>query len=427
VSTTALPRALVLDLAHPRAVAVVQSLARLGVEVIGIDHRPFATGFVSRGLARKYLLTDAEGAGPQLDSLLEHLAQDGRGGILLPTSDEYLTHVVANHQTLERWYTVPMPRAEVFDVMLDREASYRVAREVGLATPQSFAPANETALDALLPSLDFERCDYVIKTGVDDVMADLVTLRHTKVGGPDGRTLRERWLEIAARARNPPTIERIVPGEPEHCLGVSVVMSRTHAPVAAFCTRRLRLYRYARGGRYRHPYEMGANVYCESVYDEEALDGAIRLLQRIGFYGAGTVEFRRDPGTGVLTLIKIDPRVVRATSLSASLGMDVPALLYRTFALQQSIERRAYPDRIRWMWVNQYLYAVTQNATWRSVPRDALALLRTLPRLRAVAFLSAADPLPFVKSLAKMTPMPRGPALWIQRRLAGSPRPWPPT
>lgn len=46
------PRAVVLDLAHPRAVAVVRSLARGGIEVVGVDHRRDATGFYSRHLAR---------------------------------------------------------------------------------------------------------------------------------------------------------------------------------------------------------------------------------------------------------------------------------------------------------------------------------------------------------------------------------------
>ena len=43
------------------------------------------------------------------------------------------------------------------------------------------------------------------------------------------------------------------------------------------------------------------------------------------------MEFRRDPRDERLTLIKADPRFVRATSLSTALGRDLPTAVYRVF------------------------------------------------------------------------------------------------
>ena len=58
--------------------------------------------------------------------------------------------------------------------------------------------------------------------------------------------------------------------------------------------KRLRLFTYSRGG-FVHPYELGANVYCESVHDDEAIDAATRLVRATGYVGVITIEFRRDP------------------------------------------------------------------------------------------------------------------------------------
>jgi hypothetical protein len=69
-------------------------------------------------------------------------------------------------------------------------------------------------------------------------------------------------------------------------------------------------------------------VYCESVHDDEAIEAATRFVHEARFYGAITVAFRRDVRDEGLTLIEVDPRVVRATSLSTALGLDVPAALY---------------------------------------------------------------------------------------------------
>jgi len=400
----------VLDLAHPRAVAVVRSLARAGVEVIGADHRPNATGFYSRYLARRILLDTSAGYDAALAGLLESLAADGRGGLLVPTADTANVYVARHHASLGHSFTLCSPPWSVLGSCMDRSASYALAAELGIATPEAFSPEDPEALDRLLPKLDFERADYVLKTRVWDVRADPVRQRHTLAPPQDADSFRRAWLEIAARAQLPPTIERIVPGQSDDCVGVSLVMDPRGEPQVAYGIKRLHMYTYARGGRYRHPYQMGANVYCETVHDEEAMAAALALVRRIGFTGASTVEFRRDPATGTLTFIKLDPRVVRSTALAACLGMDVPQALYRTFVLGERTAPREYPDGVRWMWVGQYVAALRQNASARDLLTESARLLTLLPRVRAFGYLSARDPRPFVKSMISQVP-------FAQRRL----------
>lgn len=398
------PRAIVLDLAHPRAVAVVRSLARAGVEVLGVDHRPNATGFYSSYLSRRYLLDAGAGYDAALSSLLERLAADGRGGLLVPTADAPNVFVARNRESLGRHFALCTPSWPVLELCMDRAASYAQAAQLGIRVPECHAPKDAEDLARLLPRLDFASADYVLKTRVWDAPADPARSRYTLAPAQELESFRRAWCEIAARAQLPPTIERVVPGSSDDCVGVSLVMDAQGEPAVAYCIKRLHMYTYARGGRYRHPYQMGANVYCESVHDPEALDAALALVRRIGCVGAITVEFRRDPVSGALTFIKLDPRVIRSTTLARPLLMDVPLALYRSFALGERVSRRDYPDGVRWMWIGQYVAALRQNGSLRGVAWEAARLLAILPRVRAFAYLSLRDPLPFVKSLVYQMP-----------------------
>lgn len=152
--------------------------------------------------------------------------------------------------------------------------------------------------------------------------------------------------------------------------------------------------------RFVHPYELGANVYCESVRDDEAIEAATRFVRAARFYGAITVEFRRDARDEGLTLIKVDPRVVRATSLSSALGLDVPAALYDVFTGAARPAAAGYPERVAWMWPAWYLNTVAQNRGRASVARQLWAVARNAHRIRAFAYLSVRDSRPALADLA---------------------------
>ena len=222
----------------------------------------------------------------------------------------------------------------------------------------------------------------------------------TTVAGEDAAIVRERCLAIAARTGEMPMIVEVVPGRSDRCVGVSMVVGRDHEPVVAYCVRRLQLRLYASDSRFVHPYELGANVYCESVRDDEAIEAATRFVRVARFYGAITVEFRRDARDEGLTLIKVDPRVVRATSLSAALGLDVPAALYDAFTGAAPPHATAYAEGVAWMWPAWYLHTVGQNRGRASLPRQLWAVARNAHRIRAFAYLSVRDPRPALADLA---------------------------
>jgi predicted ATP-grasp superfamily ATP-dependent carboligase len=392
-TSSAGPRAVVLGVEHPRGVAVVQSLGRRGIPVVAVERDTTAIGLRSRYLDRALLVDDSAA---RTVSALESLGRDG-GGLLIPTNDHFLVLVSRHFERLARFFSITVPPWDVLERLIDKPVCYRLAQEAGLSTPRFFVPREGVDLDSILASLDFTAHRYILSLRMPSgIPADARTGRLTKVAGDDADSVQRGCLDIAARTGEFPIIAEVIPGRSDRCVGVSMVVNRDHVPVMAYCVRRLQLYLYALDERFIHPYELGANVYCESVRDDEAVEAATRFVRRAGFYGAITVEFRRDARDGRLTLIKADPRVVRATSLSTALDLDVPTALYHAFTGggDRNAVLRPYQEGVAWIWLSAYLKSVWGNRHRTPMTRQVWAVLRKAHRLRSSAYGSLRDPVP---------------------------------
>ena len=389
------PRAIVLGIEHPRGVAVVQSLGRAGVPVIGVDHDATALGFFSRYLQAKFVIENDAG---RALAFLEDMGRGG-GGMLVPTNDQYLLLVSQNHERLSNLFTLTTPSWDVLSPLMNVARCYPMAREVGVHTPDFFKPESEADLKSIVANLDVERHEYVMKTSPGTAPADARTGRFSKVCPEDRESIERECLSVFARAGEFPTIMQVVPGGAEQCIGVCMAVGPDHKPAVTYSVKRLKLHTYTKGGRFVHPYEMGANVFCESRHDEEAIKAAKKLVRRARYYGPIAVEFRRDPRDGSLMLIKMDTRYVRATNLSRVLGLDLPRAIYGTFSGTPFVPARSYPDGVGWIWLTAYLETLWNKRSDRGRRGELLALLKNLHRIRAAAFLEGRDLRPFLVSL----------------------------
>jgi len=409
-------RAVVLGVEHPRGVAVVRSLGRRGVRVVAVEHDPRARGLGSRYIERRVLVDDDPA---RALAALEAIGRDG-GGVLISTNDRYLMLVSQHHDRLSQWFSITVPPWDVLEPLLNKPACYRLGEAAGLRTPRCFAPRDVADLDRIVTGLDLDAQRYVLSAKLPGtVPVDQVTGRMTTVAGDDVDTIRARCLDIAARTGNLPVIMEVIPGRSDRCVGVSMVVDRDHVPVIAYCVRRLQLQLYATGRAFVHPYEMGGNVYCESVRDDEAVEAATRLVRHARFHGAITVEFRRDARDEGLTLVKADPRVVRATALSTVLGMDVSAALYDVFTGRPPVPAKAYPTGVAWLWSSWYVDTVWANRHRAPLGAQLWAIIRNVHRIRAFAYLSLGDPRPALTDLARLVQKHGGSLRSLPNRILG--------
>jgi len=390
------PRALVLGTEHPRAAAVVRSLGQAGIAVDVADHYDPPTAFwrSSRYIRNRHLLDeDPKRAISALAKIGEQQA-----GVLIPTNDHYLIAVSQEHETLSDVFTVTVPPWSVLGPLMDKVEAGRLAREAGIEVPQYYKPTNASELDRDLAELDFQERAYVLKIRMWDTgAADPETLRRVRQAGTDAATVKARCEEILGQTGEYPLIEEVVTGGADRCIGVSMVVDREHEPVLAYCVRRLKLQLYSRG-RFKHPYELGANAYCESAHDTEAIELAKRFVKQVHYTGAITVEFKRDAVDNTLKFIKADCRFVRATGLSTALGLDMPTALYEVYSGSDVPRQRpqAYPTGVNWLWLEAYAYSLWKNRHEVRLARELWNLAKRVPRVRAWAYFRWRDPLPSI-------------------------------
>jgi len=379
-------RALVLGTEHPRSAAAVRSLAAAGVRVEVADHYdpPTTLWRASNAIKARHLLDE------DYDTALAELLRLGVefGGMLVPSNDHYLILVSRHHAELSEVFTVAAPPWNVLEPVLDKVTACDLARRAGLEAPERFRPRDRDELETVLSGLDTTERAYVVKIRMwDDGAADAQTLRRVAPAGEDVEAIRARCEDIFARTGGYPLIEQVMPGGADRCIGVSMAVGRDHKPVLAYCVRRLKLQLYAKG-RFKHPYELGANAYCESVHDPEAIEQATRFVAEAKFVGAITVELKRDAVDGRLKFIKADPRFVRATGLSTVLGLDLPRAVHEVFsgANRPAARPADYAAGVNWIWLEAYAYSLWKNRRDISLTRELWSLLKRLPKVRAWAY-----------------------------------------
>ncbi|MCH9052118.1 MAG: hypothetical protein IIA72_13730 [Proteobacteria bacterium] len=286
---------------------------------------------------------------------------------------------------------------------MDKVEACRLAQESGIDVPRHFKPSTGEELDRVLTNLDFAERAYVLKIRIWDIgAADARTTHRVALAGIDATTVRARCEEIRKNTGEYPLIEEVVTGGAERCIGVAMIVDRSHEPVLAYCVRRLKLQVYAKG-QFKHPYELGANAYCETVHDPEAIELATRFVRHARYTGAITVELKRDSIDNRLKFIKADCRFVRADSISTAIGLDMPTALYQLFS-GANVERsypRDYPEGVGWIWLEAYAHSLWMNRRDVSLVRGVWDLAKRLPKVRAGAYFDWRDPSPsFMQALA---------------------------
>jgi predicted ATP-grasp superfamily ATP-dependent carboligase len=386
-----LPRAIVLGInGHPRCIAAIRSLTRAGIPLVGVKTPVVGQECYSRHMWRPHTVEARE---EELLPFLESLGDEG--GVLFPVYDSFIRLVSMHSESLSKRFILTVQPWEILRQVMEHEQLYGIARQAGVNTPTFVKPQDEAELRSVIASLDLANHEYLLKTVPAIGPAEVESGRATKVAGSDPAAILAACLEIHSRLGEYPMIAEVVPGEANECYAVTMVVDRNQTPRLTYCTQRIKLQLYSRGG-FVHPYALGSNVYCESVRDEEAIEAAARLVKAIGYCGLITFEFRRDPRDQKLILIKADPRVVRATSLSTALGMDTPTALYRLSVDGKLDAPKSYPLGVGWLWEGALLESFWDNRDSQSMRQEIAGVARNFKRIKAFALFSLEDPLPFI-------------------------------
>jgi D-aspartate ligase len=306
-----LPAALLLG-GGPIAPPVARSLGSRGVSVVALGaaadpvrHSRFCRDFVDLGA----------GAGVQ-ERWLEWLGMTGeRGAVLLPCNDDALELIAHNRPLLESLGHRPVEaNDEVVLAMLDKHATYELAREAGVRVPRTALLAAGEDPAAAVEGMAFP---IALKPRQSHLFA-----RHFGIGqkvflAHDFAEL-ERQLERLRGLGLEMLTTEIIPGPDDAFHSYYTYVDEQGTPLFDLTKRKLRQF----------PVRFGLSTYHAIDRHEETIEIGRRFVTGVGLRGVACVEFKRDARDGELKLIECNHRFTLGYELVRHAGIDVAWLAY---------------------------------------------------------------------------------------------------
>lgn len=365
--------AIILDGAHG-AIALARVLARQGLDVWFLTNGTPLPRF-SRAVAHSASWPGAESPGA-FEALATLVRENGlQGYLLIPAADAEVKFVSQELARLSETLTVLLPGWDQLQWACDKALSYERATELGLGVPTIYPiDGNPEAAAATM------RFPVVMKPAM---RIALNRFTREKAWRADDRA---QFLALFAEASalvgaGNIVVQDYLPGGGD-CQFSYAGLWWHGEPVLSFVARRTRQY----------PIEFSyTSTFVETVAEPAVQQAGETFLRSIRHHGLCEIEFKRDPRTGQLKLLDVNPRPWSWFGLADAAGIDFGAAI-----IAQSSGAATPPASARqgtaWMFGVRDVVVAVQLA-WAG-KLDFGAYLKSAVRTRTFASMSLSDPLP---------------------------------
>jgi len=376
---------LVLGASYP-ALDIVQSLGLRGVACWACaPGRPIATR--SR-YARYWRIPDPrrDRAG-LLRRVAELAARLDDMPILLPTEDPFIKAVAGDRSEYEIIAQVCASPIEVVDLLLDKLRFNDWARARGLRHPKAVAaPAFDPAGPLPFPLVAKPRHPFygpglpAFGPDAPNLPDELrFVLLEDRRGWEDFRLRQAEYLPHLV-------VQTFVPGSTPDMFSLGIYADRASEVKGLFVGRKIRgsppLFGDARAGQ-------------NDVVPDAVVSEVVRVVRELGFSGIAEFEYKRDPQSGELHLIEINPRSWSWIGMTTGSAVDIPWIAYQDLvgpsgspprlACQNQDPGAIKHVRILWDFLDVVVRYRWTYPAWAMSPRSWLRSLRA-KRLVMVEF-----------------------------------------
>jgi D-aspartate ligase len=316
--------AVVVEVGWVNGLGAIRSLARHGVRVLAVDHRPWALGFRSRyaePVLAPPVLEDEEGFITALRRLGERFDEPLP---IFPTHDEHLNAIARHADELREHYRFPFPSWEVLERVQNKRFQLERAAETGMAIPRTAHPTSATEARVAADDLGYP---VFVKPAEPQGFKRLYNRQAYRC--ETAAELDDAYGRMEAYA---PMVQEFIPGGDEGLYTLGTYIAADGSELAVFSGRKLR----------QTLQHMGSCRVGESLWVDEVVDEGLRLLHALDFHGIAQVETKLDPRDGRYKLIEVNPRLWQWHGLGAACGVDITWIAYR-----DQIGERLPPARMR--------------------------------------------------------------------------------
>jgi D-aspartate ligase len=310
--------AIVLEVGWVNGLGAIQTLARAGVKVLALDHRPFAIGLRSR-YCLPLLCPDPYAAERRFAAFLSELVE------LLPapapvfaTHDDGLATISRALPDLGGKLLCPAPDVEKLDLLQQKRWQLARAAEANVAAPRTLYPGSASEAREAAKEIGFP---LFIKPS--EPIAFRKVYPTQRVFSCDSMAELDGAYEMAAPYA--PMLQEVVPGGDKELYTVGSYLDSDGRALGIFCGRKLR---QTPRSRKLVPRGVGSCRHGEALWLPELVEDSLRLLEFCGYNGISQVEFKRDPRDGRYKLMEINPRLWMWHTLAAACGVNLAHIAY---------------------------------------------------------------------------------------------------
>lgn len=360
---------------------VARSLARSGLNIIGVDWRKDAIGFTSRYCARSVQVAHPTKNPEQTLTQLLNLGRTlGSNAVLTPTADFFLEFMSHHRDVLSKEFLFNIPDRMVLDSILDKTRQYQLLKSLDAPIAHTCAPANLTALRTECRDFMFP---LFIKGGSSHLWSDCY-----KNKGFIVRTMIElesRFVDAIAKGIAP-VIQEIIIGPDRNHFKVCAYYGRQDGRLLGlFSTRKQRQF----------PTGFGVGSLMVSERRQDLIDITLPLLDRLRYRGIASIEFKLDKRDGKFKIIEINPRFWQQNIQAAVAGVNFAELYWRDVTGQIVHPAIRFKDGVKWHDLNQDLQSFLANRRKGDVGFGEW--LRSLFGINCHAWFSWKDPWPAIR------------------------------
>ena len=321
---------------------MLRCFAGAGVRAVVLSHDPDAPAFFSRHGWQRRVVADVrvapEAAIRELIALGTLL---GDRPALFYGDDAMLLAVSRNRAALGGLYRFLMPDADLVEALVDKVRFAALAKDHALPVPRTITSAEartaaEIARAVPLPCILKPFCHLGWRTS--RVVIDL------GVGPVKALTARTED-ELAAmidriRAFSPDfVVQEYIPGGEDHVLSFHAYVDAGGRVLGSFAGKKIRTY----------PRSAGTSTYLEITDEPEVARAGVEVIEKLGLVGVVKLDFKRDPRSGRLRLLEVNPRFSLWNHLGAATGVNLPLLAYRDLAGEDPPPVPAGRRGMRWL------------------------------------------------------------------------------
>jgi D-aspartate ligase len=314
------------------ALGVVRSLARGGMPIYLLETTRRCPAAWSRHCA--YVPVGAL-EGPDLTETLVALGTRlACRPVLILTSDQSVNWVSSHREQIEPLYRISLPSDEVVRALSDKTLFQEMAEREGFAVPRAVCVTGTADLErlaALTPPLIVKPADKTL------VLSGLVE-RVVRAATPtDAQRVCAQMLARAPRI----IVQEWIDGPDTEIFFTLFACNGDGAPLAVFPGRKLVC----------SPPATGSTAVCVGAPEMAAELGAptMQFIERLGYRGLGSLEFKRDPRTRRCLII--EPTVGRTDwqeEIATLCGVNLPLITYRAEVGQHLPAAKACEAPLAW-------------------------------------------------------------------------------